>query len=156
LPFPHDPDLRWYKPTWSETARLLGWRWVYFLPAVAVLAVLAYLPFDFRFIQILLAWWKPAVFAVAVPLVAFATAAKNIIRARTEPFCIHCGYTLLGLPDHHPCPECGRPFSLATITEYRRDPDWFIERYKQHQKLPTPPPAFEAGKIRRKKSKDGT
>lgn len=40
------------------------------------------------------------------------------IRAATESdgaLCLHCGYSLRGLPDHQNCPECGRPYDLEKV-----------------------------------------
>src|SRR5207253_2136792 len=52
-------------------------------------------------IQFLLGWWKLWVLAVAIPTVAALNAAKNAIRSRRDPFCIHCSYGLTGLPPEH-------------------------------------------------------
>src|SRR5437016_4158723 len=30
---PHDGEEMWHLPGWGESARLLGWKWIYFLPA---------------------------------------------------------------------------------------------------------------------------
>jgi hypothetical protein len=45
---------------------------------------------------------------------------------------------------------------LKLIDEYRRDPHWFIQRYKHHKINPTADEPFSAGPVRRKKSRDGT
>lgn len=40
------------------------------------------------------------------------------IRAATESdgaLCLHCGYSLRGLPDHQNCPECGRAYDLEQV-----------------------------------------
>jgi hypothetical protein len=61
------------------------------------------------------------------------------------------------LPDGHNCPECGRPFKLSVIEEYRRDPNWFIKRHRSSKELPMADVPFDAGKVRSKrKSRDGT
>jgi hypothetical protein len=151
-----DPkEVRWYLPGWGETARLFGWRWIYFAPAAA-LVVLAIMQPWLVLLRWIVLWWKLASIAFLLPMVAVIEAAKNIIRRRTEPFCIHCGYTLEGLPDHHVCPECGEAFSFATIDEYRRDPHWFISRYKQHGGMPAADAPFAAGERVGKRSRDGT
>lgn len=151
-----DEDTQWYRPSWSQTAALVGWRWILCLPLAALVALLVLLPG--WTVQILINGWKLIVFAIAVPLAGFASAARNAVRNRRDPFCIHCGYSLIGLPDGHRCPDCGEPFRHALIDEYRRDPDFFIQRHKALQSLPPPlDTAFNAGPVRRKRrSNDGT
>lgn len=134
-----NPEQRWYLPSWGDRLLLMRWRLVYFLPLVVLLPVTIVLPFT------ILLWWKLIFIAVALPLVAAMNAAKHAIRLRTEPFCIHCGYDLTGLPEDHRCPECGVPFSLHDIDDYRRDPHWFIQRQKLQKRLPPADAAFHAG-----------
>lgn len=39
--------------------------------------------------------------------------------------CPHCLYPLVGLPNNHNCPECGRPFDLTKVeTNWR----WYLLR----------------------------
>jgi len=93
--------------------------------------------------------------AVAVSLAAYVI--RVAVQARTEPFCIFCGYDLTGLPDHYRCPECGRQYTWELIAEYRRDPQSFIHRWKALRKLPESYPPFAAGAVpRRHRAKDGT
>lgn len=153
---PLDPkDVRWYLPSWGETMKLFGWRWIYFLPAAGLLLAAVISPW-LLLAQIFIIWLKLIVAAVVIPAVAFIATAKDIIRKRTDPFCIHCGYRLEGLPDNYVCPECGEPYSFQVIDEYRRDPHWFISRYKQRGDHPATHAPFEAGKFASKRSKDGT
>jgi hypothetical protein len=149
-------DVPWWTPSWGDVFRHLGWRWLYFLPAICVLLGLLVLPLRPRYWQIYLVAIKPLFFIVALPTAMAIRAMKTIVKNRKEPFCIHCGYTLLGLADGHRCPECGRRFSLATIDEYRRDPHWFVQRWKAMHVISISDGSFEAGKIRRAKSRDGT
>jgi hypothetical protein len=150
-------DLPWYKPSFGESLMLLGWRWIYFLPAAGIVVLLIiFLPMRPLLIFQMLAWWKLLLIAIAVPLGIAMKAAKNTVAMRKEPFCIHCGYDLTGLPDGHNCPECGRPFNLAIVNEYRRDPDWFIQRYNQRHMVPTRDVPFAAGAVRSRRSRDGT
>src|SRR4051812_47130088 len=88
---------QWYLPGLGETARLLGWRWVYFLPAIGLLVLVFWIPARPWLIQFLVAYWKLWIIAVAVPTGVAVNAAKHAIRARKDPFCIHCGYGLSGL-----------------------------------------------------------
>src|SRR5262245_7874292 len=100
-------DVRWYKPTFGEIAHLMGWRWIYFIPALGFVIFLGVLPWRPGFLPFILASWKLIVVALALPTGYAINIAKHILRSRKEPFCIHCGYDLSGLPDGHNCPECG-------------------------------------------------
>jgi hypothetical protein len=151
-----DREVRWYKPTLGESLKLLGWKWLLFVPALGVVALLLAAPFHRELLQPIFTFIKPLFILVALPTIAAMNAAAHAIRNRKEPFCIHCGYDLTGLPDNHNCPECGRQFSLRLIEEYRRDPNWFIERYKSRAMVPAASVPFEAGPVRRRRSRDGT
>ncbi|MCK4623872.1 MAG: hypothetical protein KAV00_01065 [Phycisphaerae bacterium] len=49
-------------------------------------------------------------------------------RMKADPRrCIHCHYDLTGLPDHHTCPECGRPYTFTDIDAYFDDPEVYRE-----------------------------
>ena len=127
---------RWYLPDWGETFRLLGWRVILFLPAAALVVLLLMIPLrPWGILWLLVSWWKVWVLVVLVPTLVAAERVKNVIRARKDPFCIHCGYGLTGLPPEHVCPECGAAYSPALIDEYRLDPHRFIERYRANRKL---------------------
>jgi hypothetical protein len=93
---------------------------------------------------------------LSLPIAWAAYAVASAVRARKDPFCIHCGYELTGLPDHHHCPECGLPYDWASIEEYRRDPKWFIYRWRELKNHPEMYGGFEAGPVRSPKSSDGT
>lgn len=148
-------DSPWYKPSLAQTAALLGWRWLYCLPVLLLLLLLLFYPG--LFLQLFIYGWKLLVFLVALPIIAFLSSARHAIRNRKDPFCIHCGYSLVGLPDGHRCPECGQPFRLSVIEEYRRDPAFFIKRLQAARKHPKESAPFAAGPQRRKgKSRDGT
>ena len=149
-------DVPWWRPSAGEVARHLGWRWIYFVPAAALIVGACFLPLYRGLLQVLPGLWKPIVIVVMLPLTAAIKSVKQIVQHRKDPFCIHCGYTLVGLPDGHRCPECGRQFSLATIDEYRRDPHWFVKRWKLMQSVPAADRAFDAGPVRGKRSRDGT
>ena len=99
---------------------------------------------------------KPAILLIAAAISGVGYILNRAIRTRREPFCIYCGYNLTGLPDAYRCPECGRPYTWEEIEEYRRDPPWFIERWKARQALPAADPPLEAGPSQRGKSSDGT
>jgi hypothetical protein len=128
----------------------MGWRVIYVLPLALLLLAVAVAP------VLVLLWWKLLVVAVALPLSAAVTAARRALQRRTEPFCIHCGYGLTGLPDGQRCPECGVVFSLAEIDDYRRDPHWYIQRQRLKAQAPPPSVAIDAGPNRRPPRRDGT
>ena len=155
-----DEDVPWWTPSFSDAARHLGWRWILFIPALLALVGLLALPLRRDWFSVLMAFWKPIVIAIALPTGAAIHAMKTVVQHRKEPFCIHCGYTLQGLPDGHRCPECGRRFSLAVIDEYRRDPQWFVKRWKMHHAmLPRADAPFDVGPARtsnKRNSRDGT
>jgi hypothetical protein len=138
--------------------RYLGWRWVLLLPAVGALGMLRAMVLEPGLWRVF--WYvgpKLSIMLLSLPFIAAGYAFKQAIKARTEPFCIHCGYDLAGLPDHHRCPECGVPYSFGAIEEYRRDPAWFIQRYKAQREVSVEQAPFEAGpRSNRKRSRDGT
>jgi hypothetical protein len=147
---PAEHAQRWYLPTWWDRLVLMKWRVIYFVPALLIVPLLVLAPFS------ILLWWKLLVPAVGLPLAAAVNAAKQAVRLRKEPFCVHCGYDLTSLPDGHRCPECGVPFHLVEIDDYRRDPHWFIERRRRGTPLPPSGAAIDAGPKRSRKSRDGT
>ena len=156
MPF-DDAEGPWWFPSWTEVAKLLGWRWIFAVPSVAVLAVIAMGFLDRRYMGLL--WvlgFKLLALAVGVPIALLANSARSAVQMRKEPFCIHCGYGLTGLPDNHICPECGRRFNLALVNEYRRNPHWFIERCKTARFLPPTHAPFAAGPVSSPRSGDGT
>jgi hypothetical protein len=150
----------WWKPGWKDLMRAVGWHWVFVLPAAGVVGLFGFALLRPRYMGVL--WWlglKGIIWALAIPVALLADVMRRVTSARTEPFCIHCGYALYGLPERGICPECGSGYSRQMIDEYRRDPKWFIARYKAQKKLPRhepgglPPPEV-VGK--RRKSRDGT
>jgi hypothetical protein len=154
-----DEPLTWWTPGWRDVVGHVGYRWIFLIPAVGVLALLGAAVFMPALgVALLVVGFKLFVFVGAVAISLAGYVIRCAARARREPFCIHCGYNLTGLPDNYRCPECGRPYTWKLIAEYRRDPRWFIERYKAQQKLPTADSAFPAGPpaSARRRRRDGT
>lgn len=153
-----DEPIHWWQPDWRDTLKHMGYRWLYFVPMLVLLMlVVSSIVFSSVLGSLLAVWIK---LFIAVGGLAFALAAKGIraaTRARKEPFCIYCGYNLSNLPDDYRCPECGRAYTWALIAEYRRDPKWFIERWKAQHELPPAQRAFASGTVKRKRrATDGT
>jgi hypothetical protein len=150
-------DVPFWKPDFADIVKHLGWRWILFLPAFLIIAALVALPWTYQYSGVLLiGGGKLLVLGIGIAITTAGTAIRSAVKQRTGPFCIHCGYDLTGLEEGHLCPECGRPFSLKLIEEYRRDPHWFVQRYKNGKDGPMADEPFIAGAVRRKKSRDGT
>jgi hypothetical protein len=142
-------EVRWYLPTWSERLRLMGWRNVLWIGPALVLFAFFIAPLAaghglYAFVE-WVPYWKLVMIAVALPITLAFAESRKALQHRTDPFCIHCGYSAIGLPDGHACPECGAIFSHAHSAEYRRDPHWYIERLKHARDLPRADVPFEAG-----------
>lgn len=157
LPAGADDEPMWWRPSFADSMRYIGWRWLLVVPMLAVL-VMAVAMLLFPQIFPLFAGvgikFALTVGALAVSLCGYVY--REAARGRKEPFCIHCGYNLTGLPDGGTCPECGRPYSWRVIEEYRRDPAWFIQRWRTQRMSPPTHAPFEAGPRRSKRSRDGT
>lgn len=151
-------SIRWWRPSWRDSLGQLGWRWVFFFPIVASVALMVWFcAYRSVFDAFLMLGAKLAVFIGVAVISLFAFGVRSAVRLRREPFCIFCGYNLSNLPDHYRCPECGRAYSWALIAEYRRDPHWFVERFEAQKLLPPSQRAFGAGNTpRRRRAKDGT
>ncbi|MBI4719555.1 MAG: hypothetical protein HY763_17295 [Planctomycetes bacterium] len=148
----------WWQPGWHDIARFVGWRWVLLAPALGVVAAFvgAFLWAPLRGV-LLIVGAKLLLLVAAVALSLAAYVIRRAVRARTEPFCIFCGYNLTGLPDNYRCPECGRPYTWRLVDEYRKDPLWFAARWKMHTQHPAGATPFAAGSVRRaRRAQDGT
>ena len=149
-------EITWWRPGWRDTWRYVGYRWIFLTPALGlIILAVPLLRWPSVFSPFFVLEAKLFVFVVAIALTLAGFVIRRAVRARKEPFCIYCGYNLTGLPDNYRCPECGRPYNWQLIAEYRRDPQWFIERYRHHQKLPPAATPFNAGPVHRRRP-DGT
>jgi len=154
-----DEPVTWWTPSWHAASQHIGYRWIYLLPAAGLLLLLVaavFMPGLRTIVFVLEIKLLMAAGAIALTLAGYVV--RRAVRARREPFCIHCGYNLTGLPDNYRCPECGRPYTWRLIAEYRRDPQWFVERFKAHRKLPPVGPPVEVRPARgpARRSRDGT
>ena len=140
-------DVPWWRPGTLDVLRVLGWRWVLMAPALAVgVGVpLATLLGYSRVVNLLAPLSiKALALAWGVILSLGAWAIRNAVRKRRDPFCIHCGYSLVGLGESGRCPECGRGYSAALTEEYRKDPHFFAHRHREARRHPAATP-FTAG-----------
>lgn len=155
---PVDPErpMEWWRPGWSEVREHVGWRWVLLLPLALTLGLVFLVLIRPRYLTFMPAAFKFALFSVALAITLAAYLFRRAAQVRLEPFCIHCGYNLTGLPDDYRCPDCGRPYKWRVIADYRRDPQWFVERWYALHKLPKPTHPFTARRTRSKRRKDGT
>ena len=141
-----DDNVPWWTPTWWDLARQVGWKWIFALPAILVLGLgIASIWNGNWLVPLYMIGIKVVIISLAVPLVLMLEVARVATSKRKDPFCIHCGYGLTGLPDNHTCPECGRPYSFDLIEEYRRDPHWFRQRHKMRDQIPQRDAPFAAG-----------
>ena len=84
-------------------------------------------------------WWfgaKVLALTLAVPVIAWGHLRDKATKARRDPFCLHCGWTLNGLPQEGNCPECGRAFKMQVVEMFRRDPAWVIAYWRSAHKPP--------------------
>jgi hypothetical protein len=136
----------WRPDAWY-IARSIGWWWALALPAVAVILAIPFLAFSRGTQFMALIGWemKLLVFVCGFVVTLVLRAASRGVQRRKDDFCIHCGYTVEGLGPSGQCPECGRHFTLAVVQEYRKDPHFFIERYKASREAAGVTP-FAAGR----------
>lgn len=138
-PHGHDEDdgaLPGWRPSWAEVVRAVGWRAWLIVPAVALIVVMAVGLLLIPYPELLMLGVKILVVEIGILIALIIYLYRRAIALRSEPFCIYCGYSLTGLPDHHSCPECGRPYTWEEIARYRSDPEWLRERHRARRKLP--------------------
>jgi hypothetical protein len=131
-----DPDgkLPFWKPGWGEIARRLGWSWLFVGPAVAlIIGMMGLCVFRWWWFDLWFNFWEVWVLALVGVIGGLVGVIRHAIKGRGEPFCIHCGYNLDGLPEQHLCPECGRKYSFQLIRKYQQDPAWFEQCWKNER-----------------------
>lgn len=141
-----DGTTPWWRPRMADIAKVIGWRFIFLIPALALVigipVMMVYAPRASS--QMLGMEIKLLLFSIGVCISTVIWAMKNVTKARKDYFCIHCGYTVDGLADKGTCPECGRGFSRGMIEEYKKDPHFFVDRWRAVKTAPKFKP-FAAG-----------
>jgi hypothetical protein len=151
-----DVNINWWKPGWQDIAASIGYRWIVVIVVCGLLLLGVVAGVLFAAPGLLWIGFKLISLLVSVVISVAGYGIRRAVQARNEPFCIFCGYNLNGLPDHYRCPECGRAYTWEQIAEYRRDPHWFIERWKQQRQLPQADDPLISPSTPRRPSRDGT
>lgn len=131
--------LTWYRPTFGEIVRQMEWWWGA-LPVAAMAAggmVVAGLLLGPDHIEMAWVGGRMLLVLVVVPFIFWEHVRDRVIKARADPFCIHCGWTLTGLPEEGRCPECGEPYRMKIVDMFRRDPQWVIAYWRFNSRPPS-------------------
>ncbi len=141
-----DKDVPFYRPGALDIAKTIGWRWVLLVPILMVIAALPMTLFLPRpvMVQVVQVELKLVLLAIGGGVTIVLWAVRNAINTRADLFCIHCGYNIEGLGEEGTCPECGRNFQLPIIREFKKDPHFFVARWKAIKDAPKAVP-FTAG-----------
>ncbi len=132
-------DVPFWRPSAADVARGIGWKWLIVLPALgfvvgAPIAAIVYARVSTG--GLLANLIKPWIFAAGVVVTLVIGSARRVVGARRDDFCIHCGYSMVGMGERATCPECGRPYVRAVTAEYRKDPHFFAHRYHKLKSHP--------------------
>ena len=142
-----DVGTPWWRPGFADIARTIGWRWIILLPLGALIVgapfMLFMMPAQLSG-NLLGTEIKLLMLAIGGLISIVLWAMKNVVRSRKDDFCIHCGYSVVGLGEEGHCPECGRHFSLLLIREFKKDPHFFVDRWRALKDAPKTEP-FLAG-----------
>ncbi|GMV25608.1 MAG: hypothetical protein AMXMBFR58_16390 [Phycisphaerae bacterium] len=135
-----DGDVPFWRPGVTDILRGIGWFWLLLFPALALVVLIPASPLIFWRGGLLaqsIGWtYKLWILAVGVVITIVVRSVRRGVQVRKDLFCIHCGYSLDGLAESGSCPECGRPYLLSVAREYKKDPGFFVTRYKASRKVP--------------------
>lgn len=141
-PVERRPRVTWWRPPARDVFRQITWRWALLLPVGVALGLIVAAHFRSRD-QAFLGYLgiKLLVITLLVPALMWDHFRHRAIRARTDPFCVHCGWTLRGLPREGRCPECGAGYRMKVVEMYRLDPQW-VQAFWQFDGRPPTVQAF--------------
>ena len=132
------PKLVWWRPRWREVLRRTPWAWAMLAPILVGVALVAGgAVAGPGHGAVFWVGMKILLLALVIPAVTWDHLRHNVIRARLDPFCIHCGWTLTGLPQEGRCPECGRAYRMKVVEMFRRDPQWVMAYWRLSGKPPS-------------------
>lgn len=130
LPADADGKLPFWRPDFLHVARSLGWQWLRICGLmIGIFFILLGTLASGGFWSRVGSLWMWISIAIAVTT-AIADTLWQAAQKRKDPYCIHCGYSLEGLPQEHVCPECGRQYNFELIKLYQQDPKSFVQRWK--------------------------
>jgi hypothetical protein len=129
----------WWRPSLREVLRQAGWCWLALVLPISVAGAISVAAFIGGRSYLLL-WWvglRLTFIALAIPFLLWDHLKTKVYKARQDPFCIHCGYTVMGLPEEGKCPECGRPYRMSVIQMFRHDPQWVMAHWRFNGRPPS-------------------
>ena len=135
----HRPKIVFWRPTIRQVLGRAGWVWVATVLPVVLTGTMIVLGFLGGRPYALL-WWvglRLLLISLALPFLLWDHLTTKVYQTRQDPFCLHCGYTVLGLPEEGTCPECGKPYRMSVIHMFRHDPQWVIASWRFEGRAPS-------------------
>ncbi|MBY0263376.1 MAG: hypothetical protein K2Q20_13595 [Phycisphaerales bacterium] len=131
------PEVRFWRPGLVDVAAAMGWWWTLLAPSLMVIAspLLLFAYSGWGAIMVSIYTIKLWILALGIAITLYIRAVRRAVQVRTDPFCIHCGYSLSDAATTR-CPECGAAFTPGISDEYRKDPAFFRSRVAALRRLP--------------------